>query len=122
MAKTKLLPSQTLLKKFNELVQQARTAITVNVKRLDAGRYLFNEKHARCGEEDWNNHYFFGFELVYGKSKFPTVTLLITDGEIQTIELQDWNSFDDLVWVLGELENESYQLEVESDEDALIEQ
>jgi hypothetical protein len=74
MTKTKLLPSQTLQQKLSQLVKQAITAITANVKNINSGRYLFTNRVTLVSEprlayhpdNDYSEDYFFyGFEISY---------------------------------------------------------
>jgi len=127
MPKTKLLPSQTLQGKLAQLVQQAITAITANVKNLSSGRYLFTNRVTLVSEprlayhpdNDYSqDHFFYGFELSFDVSKFPTVTILVNDKNEDTehVKLQEYKSLNDLIWIMGELEAESYEAQVDADE------
>jgi hypothetical protein len=112
MPKTKRIAHATaeqINASHNKLVQKVRDSIISFFRYSSKGTYLFNEQHARTSEQDWENHYLKGIEVHSNSKPKPSLSIVITDGEDIETPIEDWNSFDDLLWILGELEAKRYQ-------------
>ena len=111
MAKSKR-PSQATAEQINashnKLVQKLRDSIVSFFRHSPRGTILFTEQNARTSEQDWENHYLKGIEVHSHNKPKPSLSVIISDGEDIETPIEDWNSFDDLLWILGELEAKRY--------------
>jgi hypothetical protein len=92
----------------NKLVQRVRDSIISFFRYTSKGEYLFTEQHTRTSEQDWESHYLKGIVVHSHNKPRPSLSIIITDGEDIETPIEDWNSFDDLLWMLGELEAKRY--------------
>lgn len=115
MPKTKRIAQATAKQinaSHNKLTQKLRDSIIAFFRHTTEGTYLFTEQHTRTTEQDWENHYLRGIEVHSNNKPKPSLSIIITDGENIETPIEDWNSFDDLLWMLGELEEKNYKLDV----------
>jgi hypothetical protein len=111
MAKTKIkfqATAEQIKASHNKLVQKLRNSIISFFRYSSKGTYVFSEQHARSNEQDWENHYLKGVKLHSNSKRTPSLSIIITDGKDIETPIEEWNSFDDLLWMLGELEAKRY--------------
>ena len=112
MSKQKKISQQTaeqINASHNKLVQKLRDSIISFFRYSSKGTYLFSKQYARSNEQDWENHYLKGILVHSNSKKTPSLSIIMTDGEDIETPIEEWNSFDDLLWILGELEEKRYQ-------------
>jgi hypothetical protein len=92
----------------NKLTQKLRDSITSFFRHSSRGTFLFTEQSARTSDQDWENHYLKGIEVHSQNEPNPRLSIIISDGEDIETPIEEWHSFDDLIWMLGELEAKRY--------------